>query len=44
MVVFTAIQLLQNFFEQNFIEDFWGVSRIFCVLENVVMEGLGVGV
>ena len=39
-----AIQLLQNFLSKILSRIFGVVSRIFCVLENVLMEGLRVGV
>ena len=39
-----AMQLLQNFLTQILSRVFGVVSRIFCVLENILMEGLGVRV
>lgn len=39
-----AIQLLQNFLSKIISRIFGVVSRIFCVLENILMEGLRVGV
>jgi hypothetical protein len=39
-----AMQLLQNFLTQILSRIFGRFSRIFCVPENILMEGLGVRV